>query len=83
MFNRSGGRSAGATTWTAYWLYNRTGDAFLLDLADKIHAGSADYTSGIPTWHNVNIAQGFREPAQYAAESDVQHRRPRTGTTPP
>jgi hypothetical protein len=63
-------RSWGAFRWgdnidSAYWLYNRTGDAWLLDLVRKMHSGSADYTDGIPTWHNVNLAQGFREPLQY------------------
>jgi hypothetical protein len=48
-----------------YWLYNRTGDAFLLPLAHKIHDNSQDYTDNIPTWHNVNLAQGIREPAEY------------------
>ncbi len=50
---------------SVYWLYNRTGDPWLLDLVRKMHENSADYTSGIPNWHNVNLAQGFREPAQY------------------
>ena len=48
-----------------YWLYNRTGDAFLIDLVNKIHAHSADWTGGVASLHNVNFAQGFREPAQY------------------
>ncbi len=47
------------------WLYNRTGDAFLLDLAHKAHTNSFDWTNGPPNLHNVNFAQGFREPAQY------------------
>jgi len=55
----------GDTIDSAYWLYNRTGDAFLLDLVRTMHANSADYTHSVPTWHNVNLAQGFREPAQY------------------
>ncbi|GHH82347.1 hypothetical protein GCM10018793_41960 [Streptomyces sulfonofaciens] len=50
----------------ALWLYERTGDAFLLDLADTMHTHGADWTGALPTPHNVNIAQGFREPAQYA-----------------
>ncbi|RZQ60960.1 beta-L-arabinofuranosidase domain-containing protein [Amycolatopsis suaedae] len=63
-------RSWGAFRWgdnidSVYWLYNRTGEGWLLDLATKMHRGSADYTTGIPTWHNVNLAQGFREPLQY------------------
>jgi hypothetical protein len=48
-----------------YWLYNRTGQAWLLDLARVTHEHTADWTAGIPTWHGVNITQGFREPAQY------------------
>ena len=48
-----------------YWLYNRTGDSFLLPLAQKIHEHSQDYVDHIPTWHNVNLAQGIREPAEY------------------
>jgi DUF1680 family protein len=48
-----------------YWLYNRTGQAWLLDLARSVHSRTADWTSGIPTWHGVNISQGFREPAEF------------------
>jgi hypothetical protein len=49
------------------WLYNRTNDSFLLDLAKKIHRNTADWTqpSSLPNWHNVNIAECFREPATY------------------
>jgi hypothetical protein len=50
---------------TAYWLYNRTGEAFLLDLAKKIHDHMANWTSDVINWHNVNIAQGFREPGVF------------------
>ncbi|TDW17649.1 beta-L-arabinofuranosidase domain-containing protein [Kribbella kalugense] len=73
-------RSWGAFRWgdnidSAYWLYNRTGDQWLLDLVSKMHSGSADYVNGIPTWHNVNLAQGFREPLQYwLLSGDEQHR---------
>ncbi|MFC1430272.1 RICIN domain-containing protein [Streptacidiphilus sp. N1-3] len=52
-----------------FWLYNRTGDAALLSLADRIHAGGANWVNNLPSLHNVNIAQGFREPAQYALRS--------------
>ncbi|MEV7323469.1 beta-L-arabinofuranosidase domain-containing protein [Streptomyces sp. NPDC093970] len=54
---------------SVYWLYNRTGDSFLLALADKIHANGANWVDNLPSLHNVNIAQGFREPAQYALRS--------------
>lgn len=48
-----------------YWTYNRTGEAWLLDLAKRVHERSADWVNGIPTWHGVNLCQGFREPAVY------------------
>ena len=40
---------------------------FLLELAEKIHRNTADWTqsTSLPNWHNVNIAQCFREPATY------------------
>ncbi|WP_086872434.1 beta-L-arabinofuranosidase domain-containing protein, partial [Streptomyces viridochromogenes] len=50
----------------AVWLHRRTGEEFLLDLAAKMHTHGADWTGATPSRHNVNIAQGFREPAQYA-----------------
>lgn len=52
---------------SVYWLYNRTGDAFLLQLAEKLHRNTANWTepTSLPNWHNVNIAQCFREPATY------------------
>ena len=53
--------------YTVLWLYNRTGNTFLLDLARKIHRNTADWcqASTLPNWHNVNIAECFREPATY------------------
>ncbi len=50
---------------TIYWLYNRTGEPWLLDLAKRIHEYMQDWTTGVHDWHNVNIAQGFREPGVY------------------
>ncbi|MFT4093715.1 MAG: glycoside hydrolase family 127 protein [Niabella sp.] len=53
---------------SVYWLYNRTaGKDWLLKLADKIHRNTADWRQpdNLPNWHNVNIAQSFREPATY------------------
>ena len=52
-----------------YWLYNRTGESFLLDAAAAIHERTADWTSGPQTRHGVNNAQGFREPATYYQQS--------------
>jgi hypothetical protein len=57
---------------TAYWLYNRTGEAFLLDLAKKIHDHMQDWTSGVHDWHNVNLSQAFREPAVYFQQAQQQ-----------
>lgn len=52
---------------SVYWLYNITGDKFLLELAEKTHRNTANWRqrSTLPNWHNVNIAQSFREPATY------------------
>jgi hypothetical protein len=57
----------GDNLYSVYWLYNRTGDSFLLQLADKIHRRTADWEmkSTLPNWHNVNIAESFREPAEH------------------
>ena len=73
--NTQPGENFGAGYWpkirfgdnveTLYWLYNRTGDAWLLELAKRIHEHMQDWTTGVSNWHNVNIAQGFREPGVY------------------
>src|SRR5437764_277694 len=61
------GDGRGHSPWeeVPYWLYNRTGDKWLLDLVDKLHRHTADWTSGVINQHGVNITQGFREPAEY------------------
>lgn len=57
----------GDNLYSIYWLYNRTGEKWLLDLANKIHNNTADWMqqNNLPNWHNVNVAQCFREPATY------------------
>jgi DUF1680 family protein len=62
---------------SVYWLYNRTGEGFLLDLAKKINARTADWASPILSaerdahweessfYHGVNIAMGFRYPGLF------------------
>lgn len=57
----------GDNLYTVLWLYNRTGEKFLLDLVHKIHRNTADWCqpTSLPNWHNVNIAECFREPATY------------------
>jgi hypothetical protein len=47
------------------WLYERAPDPQLLELAKKIHRHTANWTDGIPDWHNVNMAQAFGGPATY------------------
>lgn len=57
-----------------YWLYNITGDKFLLDLAEIIHKQTFDYThsflktdllSSKGNIHCVNLAQGIKAPIIY------------------
>jgi hypothetical protein len=57
----------GDNLYSVLWLYNITGESWLLDLAEKIHRNTADWNqdTNLPNWHNVNIAQCFREPATY------------------
>jgi hypothetical protein len=56
---------AGDQLDSIYWLYNLTGEAWLLDTARVTHERTADWVGSIPTWHGVNLSQCFREPAQY------------------
>jgi hypothetical protein len=68
----------GDNIYAVHWLYNRTGDPELLKLVEKLHRRTADWRmpDDLPNWHNVNIAECFREPAQYflqtGKESDLQ-----------
>ncbi len=57
----------GDNLYSVYWLYDHTGEKWLLDLANKIHRNTANWSqkNNLPNWHNVNIAQCFREPATY------------------
>jgi DUF1680 family protein len=64
----------GDLLYSVYWLYNRTGDERLLELAAKVHRRTADWSRDVVNWHNVNMAQGFREPATYYLQSrDPRH----------
>lgn len=65
----------GATIDVLYWLFNRTGDTALLDLTRRVHQHSANWVDRIASPHNVNFAQGFREPAQFwQLSGDDRHR---------
>ena len=59
---------------SVYWLYNRTGDKRLLDLAAHYFQKTANWTEGVPNWHNVNIAQALRgSPTYYLQSKDPRH----------
>jgi len=60
---------AGDNLASVYWLYNRTGENWLLQLAEKIHRNTADWTGGVASWHGVNISQCFRGPAIFYQQS--------------
>lgn len=64
----------GDNLYSVYWLYNRTGDEKLLSLADKIHRCTANWemSNDLPNWHNVNIAECFREPAEHFLQTRDQ-----------
>jgi hypothetical protein len=60
---------AGDNIESAFWLYNRIGESWLLDLAAKIHEGMARWDRDVIDWHNVNLAQGFRAGTVFWPES--------------
>ncbi|MEO6527738.1 MAG: beta-L-arabinofuranosidase domain-containing protein [Gemmatimonadaceae bacterium] len=64
----------GDNLYSVYWLYNRNGDPSLLELAEKIHRATANWAERdkLPNLHNVNVAQGFREPATWWLQSHDQ-----------
>ncbi len=64
----------GDNMMVVYWLYNITGDKFLLQLADLLYKQTFDYTNAIlhtdmlsvlANIHCVNLAQGMKEPLIY------------------
>jgi beta-galactosidase GanA len=61
----------GDNLYSVYWLYDHTGEGWLLDLAGRIHRRTANWAqdTALPNWHNVNVAQCFREPATYFMEA--------------
>ena len=60
---------AGDNLETVYWLYNRTGENWLLDLGRVIHSRTAPWEKGIASWHGVNICQSFRQPGVHYVQS--------------
>ena len=69
-----GEQRGGDNLMIVYWLYNITGDEFLLELGDLIHKQTFNWTdvflnqdhlSRPLSLHCVNLAQGFKEPIIY------------------
>jgi len=69
-----GQQRGGDNLMVVYWLYNITGDKFLLELGELIHKQSLDWTDIFlhqdhlkrqHSLHCVNLAQGFKEPVIY------------------
>ena len=87
-------KTLGFVTWWAeqrggdnlqivYWLYNITGDKFLLELGEIMHKQTYDWTSTFTNnslrqtnpysyIHCVNLAQGVKEPVIYYQQSKDQ-----------
>lgn len=75
-----GAQRGGDNLAVVYWLYNITGEASLLELAELIHKQTFNWTeqftnnsirklNPLPNLHCVNIAQGLKEPAIYYQQS--------------
>lgn len=73
-----GEQRGGDNLMMVYWLYNLTGEAFLLELGELIHAQTFDWSdiflhqdhlSRQLSLHCVNLAQGFKAPAVYSQQS--------------
>jgi len=52
-----------------HWLYNHTGESWLLDLAKRTYEQTAAWPDEGEDWHGVNLCQRFRGPAQYYQQS--------------
>ncbi|HWB93413.1 MAG TPA: beta-L-arabinofuranosidase domain-containing protein [Puia sp.] len=72
---------AGDNLQAVYWLYNLTGDAALLQLADLLHKQTFDYTDAFlhthllstdGAIHGVNLAEGLKEPLVYYQQHPEQ-----------
>ncbi|MFB6320549.1 beta-L-arabinofuranosidase domain-containing protein [Saccharicrinis sp. FJH54] len=76
-------RRGGDNLAVVHWLYNITGDKFLLELADIIHQQTFDWTTvysdntirrlnPVPDLHCVNVAQGLKEPVMFYQQHPEQ-----------
>lgn len=64
----------GDNFYSVLWLYNHTGDKFLLDLAEKIHRNTSDWSSRGNKLENVlnqkSIREGMQWPSWYGDQID-------------
>lgn len=69
-----GQQRGGDNLEVVYWLYNITGDKFLLDLGELIHKQTFNWTEAFEkrdmlqtlySFHGVNLGQGIKEPVIY------------------
>ncbi len=70
-----GKQRGGENLASVHWLYNRTGDAFLLDLGRILHEQTERWATR-PTedpgrWHVVNTAMGIKQPGLWYAQTGV------------
>ncbi|MGD8867279.1 MAG: glycoside hydrolase family 127 protein [Gemmatimonadales bacterium] len=68
-----GQRRGGENLASIHWLYNRTGDAFLLDLGELVFQQTEDWTARFSSehgiWHVVNTAMGIKQPGVWYQQS--------------
>jgi DUF1680 family protein len=78
-----GNRRGADNLAVVYWLYNITGEKFLLDLAEIIHKQTFNWTeifsnntirklNPLPEFHCVNVAQGIKAPIIYYQQHPEQ-----------
>lgn len=76
-----GEQRGGDNLQIVYWLYNITGDKFLLELGELIHKQSFNWTDVFlhqdhlyrqQSLHCVNLGQGFKEPVIYYQQNKQQ-----------
>lgn len=77
------GARGGENHASVIWLYNRTGDDFLLELADKLHEQTYDWVGNFEAgatatdyWrtHVVNVAMAIKQPIQqYVTSGDTRY----------